>query len=63
LKVKKKNSLRRRPMSEEMFGSVMYNGKMINVDKENIEVLKNISQELKEKNKKLEETADKIFNQ
>lgn len=50
-------------MSEEMFGSVMYNGKMINVDKEDIEVLKNISLELNEKNKKLEETAEKIFNQ
>ena len=46
-----------------MFGSVMYNGKMINVDNENIEVLKNISNEIKEKNKALEITAEKIFNQ
>lgn len=50
-------------MKEELFGSIMYNGKMINVDKENIEVLKNISNELKEKNKKLEVSVEKIFNQ
>ena len=50
-------------MKEETFGNIMYNGKMINIDSENIDVLKNISGELKEKNKQLEMTMEKIFNQ
>ena len=50
-------------MKEETFGSIMYNGKMINIDSENIDVLKNISGALKEKNKQLEMTEEKIFNQ
>ena len=50
-------------MKEETFGSIMYKGKMINIDSENIDVLKNISDELKEKNKQLEMTVEKIFNQ
>ncbi|MBR2290232.1 MAG: hypothetical protein IJ867_06575 [Clostridia bacterium] len=50
-------------MKEDIFGSIMYNGKMVNVDTEEIEVLRNISSELKEKNKRLEETVEKIFNQ
>lgn len=50
-------------MKEDIFGSIMYDGKMINVDKEKIETLENISKELKEKNKKLEQKAENIFNQ
>ncbi len=50
-------------MKEELFGNVMYNGKMINVDTEDIEALKKISSELKEKNKQLEEKVENIFRQ
>ncbi|MBR1540889.1 MAG: hypothetical protein IJ629_07115 [Clostridia bacterium] len=50
-------------MKDDLFGNIMYEGKMINVDKENIENLRKISSELKEKNKRLEEKADNIFNQ
>ena len=48
---------------KDVFGNVMYDGKMINVDKEDIENLKKISKDLKEKNKKLEEKIEKIFCQ
>lgn len=48
---------------KDVFGNVMYEGKMINVDKEDIENLKKISKDLKEKNKKLEEKIEKIFCQ
>ena len=50
-------------MKEDIFGSVMYDGKLIDIDKEDIEKLKKISKELKEKNKKLEEKSENIFNQ
>ena len=50
-------------MKDDLFGNIMYEGKMVNVDKENIENLRKISSELKEKNKRLEEKADNIFNQ
>lgn len=50
-------------MKEDVFGTIAYEGKMINVDKENIENLKKISSDLKEKNKRLEEKAEKIFYQ
>ena len=50
-------------MKEDVFGSIMYDGQMINVDKEEIEKLEKISKELKEKNKILEEKIDRIFNQ
>ena len=39
-------------MKEDLFGNIMYDGKMINVDTEDIEKLSKISEELKEKNKK-----------
>ncbi len=50
-------------MKEDLFGNIMYDGKMINVDTEDIEKLSKISEELKEKNKKLEEKIENIFNQ
>ncbi len=50
-------------MKEDIFGNVLYNGKMVNIDKESVENLKKISSDLKEKNKKLEEKAEKIFKQ
>lgn len=50
-------------MKEDLFGTVFYNGKLINVDTEDIEKLKKISEELKEKNNKLEEKSEKIFKQ
>ena len=50
-------------MYENQFGSIMYDGKLINIDTEDIEKLKKISEELKEKNIKLEEKTEKIFNQ
>ena len=50
-------------MKEELFGSIMYNGKMIDIDKEDVESLKKIAEELKEKNKIIEEKTENIFNQ
>lgn len=50
-------------MKQELFGNIMYEGKLINIDKEDIENLKKISDILKEKNKKLEEKIDRIFKQ
>ena len=34
-------------MKEDLFGNIMYDGKMINVDTEDIEKLSKISEELK----------------
>lgn len=50
-------------MKEDLFGNIVYQGKMINVDQEDIENLKKISKELKEVNKKLDEKAENIFKQ
>ena len=50
-------------MKQDIFGKVMYEGKMVDIDKTNMEALKKISEELKEKNQKLEEKAENIFNQ
>ena len=50
-------------MKQDVFGNIMYNGKMINIDKEKTENLEKILNELKEKNKVLEKKAEKIFNQ
>lgn len=50
-------------MKEDVFGSIMYEGKMINIDTEDIESLEKISKALKEKNKELEQKAENIFNQ
>lgn len=50
-------------MKEDLFGSIMYDGKLINVDTEDIEKLKEISKDLKEKNIKLEEKLENIFKQ
>ena len=50
-------------MKEELFGSILYDGQMINVDQEDIENLKKIAKTLTEKNQKLEEKAENIFKQ
>ena len=50
-------------MKEDTFGTIMYDGKLIDIDKEDIEKLKKISKELSEKNDMLEQKAEKIFNQ
>ena len=50
-------------MKNEVFGSIMYDGKMINLDKENIETLEKISQELKEKCDTLKNKSATIFKQ
>jgi len=50
-------------MKEELFGSIMYEGQMINVDEEDIENLTKIAQALKEKKARLEEKAENIFKQ
>lgn len=50
-------------MKQDVFGSIIYDGKMINVDQEEIENLRKISLEIREKNKSLEEKVEKIFKQ
>ena len=50
-------------MNEDTFGSVMYDGKLIDLDKEDIEKIKKISKELSERNDELEKKVEKIFNQ
>ena len=50
-------------MSKDVFGTVMYDGKMINLDSENIEKLEKISKELKEKCSTVVKKAEGIFNQ
>ena len=50
-------------MKDEKFGSIMYNGKMIDIDQEEMDKLKKISKELKEKNEILEGKIEKIFKQ
>ena len=50
-------------MIEDKFGTIMYNGKVVDIDTEDIEKLKKISKELKEKNEELEKKSEKIFNQ
>ena len=50
-------------MQEELFGSIVYEGQMINVDQEDVEKLREIAQALKEKKAKLEEKAENIFKQ
>ncbi|MCI8309614.1 MAG: hypothetical protein HFJ45_05400 [Clostridia bacterium] len=50
-------------MTEEKFGSMMYNGKMINLDTENVEMLEKISNELKLKSESIKKKAEAIFKQ
>ena len=50
-------------MKEELFGTIMYDGKMYNLDKDDIDELVKISQELKEKAQNLEEKVEKVFKQ
>ena len=50
-------------MKEDVFGSIMYDGKMVNIDKEDVEKLKTISDELKKKASILNQKAESIFKQ
>ena len=50
-------------MREDKFGNITYEGKLVNVDTDDIEKLKFISKDLKNKNVKLEEKIEKIFKQ
>lgn len=48
---------------EEKFGSIVYDGKMINLDSESIEKLENISGELNNKYNTLVKKTLTVFNQ
>lgn len=48
---------------EEKFGSIMYDGKMINLDNESIEKLSEISEELNSKYNSLMKKTLTVFNQ
>ncbi len=48
---------------EEKFGSIMYDGKMINLDNENMEKLSEISEELSNKYNSLMKKTLTVFNQ
>ena len=50
-------------MENDIFGSVMYDGKMINLDKESIENLEKISEELKIKTESLKSKIITVFKQ
>ena len=50
-------------MKEEKFGTIFYDGKIVDLDKEDIEKLKNLSKELKDKSRALDKKAEYIFNQ
>ncbi len=50
-------------MENDIFGSVMYDGKMINLDKESIENLEKISEELKIKTESLKSKMITVFKQ
>lgn len=48
---------------EEKFGTLVYDGKMINLDSESLEKLSNISIELNEKYNSLYKKSLSVFNQ
>jgi hypothetical protein len=50
-------------MKEEKFGTIMNDGKIIDLDKENIEKLEKLSADLKDKSNSLKQKAEAIFNQ
>lgn len=50
-------------MKEEVFGSVMLDGKMINLDKDDLEKLQDISSKMKDKCDTLKKRTSTIFNQ
>lgn len=50
-------------MENDIFGSVVYDGKMINLDKESIENLEKISEELKIKTESLKSKMITVFKQ
>jgi hypothetical protein len=50
-------------MKKEMFGTIMYDGKMINLDSTEIEKLEKISSDLKEKCESLKKKSEVIFKQ
>ena len=49
-------------MEKDFFGSITYDGKMINLDKEKVDKLEEISVALKEKCSELREKANSMFN-
>lgn len=50
-------------MKSEKFGSIMFDGKMIDIDRTNIEELEKIETKLKENEKNLKSKVVTIFNQ
>lgn len=50
-------------MKNEKFGSIMYEGKIVNIDMSNINDLEKISKELEEKEKNLKEKIFTVFKQ
>lgn len=48
---------------EEKFGTIVYDGKMINLDSENLEKLSEISKELNDKYNLLYKKSLSVFNQ
>lgn len=50
-------------MKNEKFGSIMFDGKMIDIDRTNIEELEKIETKLKENEKNLKSKVVTIFNQ
>lgn len=50
-------------MNQDIFGNIMYDGKMINIDKLEIEELEKISKDLKEKCNNLKRKSESIFKQ
>ena len=50
-------------MEKDTFGSTMIEGKMINIDKEDINTLKKYSDELKQKVNLLNDKVENVFKQ
>ncbi len=50
-------------MKNEKFGSIMHEGKIVNIDMSNINDLEKISKELEEKEKNLKEKIFTVFKQ
>lgn len=49
-------------MKKENFGTIMYNGRMVNLDESSISDLEKISENLKENERKLKEKLMTIYN-
>lgn len=50
-------------MKKEKFGSIMLDGKMINLDSSNISDLEKIESKLKEKEEEIKKKITPVFNQ